>query len=442
MNFSRPAEGAQGRSLSLEQPAEPQLSSVNMGLAWNIGSLGLMGIAGIVANLVVAWYYDASALGSLNQVVAIFMLAGQFGAFGTHLSAQRHLSQHLHDSAERAACLGGALVLLVSTGLLAAIGFGLLGPAIGWLVDSEPVAHGIVLAAPGLFFFVMNKLLLSAHNGLDWLRSYAILQAMRPILLVASLVAIAQAGRPPEDLPFALTVSEGIVCLVGWIRLWGRELAHVDWRRAFAWLPRHRSFGIRSALSNFLLELNTRVDILIVALFMSDAVVGVYSFAAILAEGFVQLPVVVRTVLHARTVRLLIAKDMDALYVLARRVRIRTYFGMAAVVAISVIAFPTLIPLIASTIEVDPAWQVFSILMIGLLLGSGYLPFANILLQGGMPGRHTLLMSALVIVNVIGNFALIPIWGINGAAAASALTFALVPLLIRFSAKRCLGVRL
>ena len=47
-------------------------------------------------------------------------------------------------------------------------------------------------------------------------------------------------------------------------------------------------------MSGILTEVNTRVDILVLGYFHGDTLVGVYSFAAILAEGFSQLPMVVR----------------------------------------------------------------------------------------------------------------------------------------------------
>ena len=169
-----------------------RLGRVGSGLAWNLASLVLMGVAGIAANLVAAWYYDASAIGSLNQVMAAFVLAGQAAALGVHLSAQKHLAEYLHDRAQRAAILGGALLLMAAIAAAVTAAYGASAGWIGRALDSEAVARGIVLSTAGLFFFAMNKLVLGALNGLDRLHAYAGYQALRPVLMIAAMVAIAE----------------------------------------------------------------------------------------------------------------------------------------------------------------------------------------------------------------------------------------------------------
>ena len=47
-----------------------------------------------------------------------------------------------------------------------------------------------------------------------------------------------------------------------------------------------------------LIELNTRVDIIMIGIFMSDEKVGIYSFAALFAEGFYQLLIVLQNIMN------------------------------------------------------------------------------------------------------------------------------------------------
>ena len=47
-----------------------------------------------------------------------------------------------------------------------------------------------------------------------------------------------------------------------------------------------------------LIELNTKVDILMIGFFMGDYNVGIYSFAALFGEGFYQLLIVLQNVLN------------------------------------------------------------------------------------------------------------------------------------------------
>ena len=56
----------------------------------------------------------------------------------------------------------------------------------------------------------------------------------------------------------------------------------------------HLVYGTKSAVSGMLLELNSRVDVLMIGYFLDDARVGIYSFASTLAEGVFQLLVVLQ----------------------------------------------------------------------------------------------------------------------------------------------------
>ena len=44
-----------------------------------------------------------------------------------------------------------------------------------------------------------------------------------------------------------------------------------------SWLKRHLAFGARGLMSGVFLELNTRIDVLAIGLFLSDTDVGTYS---------------------------------------------------------------------------------------------------------------------------------------------------------------------
>ena len=85
---------------------------------------------------------------------------------------------------------------------------------------------------------------------------------------------------------------------------------------------------------------------------------------------------------------------------------------------------------------------VFAILMIGVVLQSGYRPFFGILLQAGYPGTHTCLAATVVGVSVVCNICLIPLFGIYGAAIATALGLLFEAVAISWLSRACLAVRL
>ena len=81
------------------------------------------------------------------------------------------------------------------------------------------------------------------------------------------------------------------------------------------------------------------------------------------------------------------------------------------------------------------------ILTAGVLLYSAFVPLDQALLQGGLPGRQSLLMTGNVLANVLLNLALIPAFGAVGAAVATALAYAISVLSVNLAAWRWLGLR-
>jgi O-antigen/teichoic acid export membrane protein len=92
--------------------------------------------------------------------------------------------------------------------------------------------------------------------------------------------------------------------------------------------------------------------------------------------------------------------------------------------------------------EFASGWLPFGLILLGMTIASGYMPFAQALLMANRPGWHTLMMSSVVFVNVFGNAALIPALGLSGAAAATGLCLVCATVVLRDMVARLVGLRL
>ncbi len=409
---------------------------------WNVGSLAVLAGSGILLNVVIARGVGAEALGVFNQVFAIYIFLSQLSVGGIHLSVLKQISHHVDDPARCARITVSALTACAALStLFALLTYGLGGLA-GRLLDSPGVATGLLWIAPGLIFFALNKVLLNAVNGAAAMRAYAVFQAARFVLIVAGVVAMIGAGLPGAYLAASLTVAEAVLtpCLLVYVerRLWPLRLSSHRQR----WLREHLSFGARGFLSGALGEINTRVDILVLGLFTSDVLVGVYSFAAILAEGFSQLPIVLRRNVDPLLGAAFASNDRQRIERHARDLRRVFYPAMAVIGVLAVVVYPVLLKWLVGDAEFAASSRVFTVLMIGVVINAGYRPFLGILLQSGHPGRHTLLVATLVTANLLGNVLLIPWLGLEGAAIATALVFVLEAVLIKLVAARVCRVKL
>ncbi|HKX46808.1 MAG TPA: polysaccharide biosynthesis C-terminal domain-containing protein, partial [Planctomycetota bacterium] len=306
---------------------------------------------------------------------------------------------------------------------------------------SPGLADGARAAAPGLALFSANKVLLAVVNGLGRMRAFAVYQSLRYVLMPAGVLAAKGLGLPGSQVAFLFTFAEGLLFLA----LLVEHAVVVGFRGSghARWLGVHLRYGAKSVLGGMILELNTRLDVLMLGFFLAtDGPIGVYSLAVAFAEGVLQLLVVLQNNYNPLLARYLAAGDRaELLRLVARGKRLaRLLVGGAGGVA--VLAFPLAAELLMGNPEYRAGWLPFGVLVGGLFLSAGWLPFGQVLLMGGRPAWHTTYMAGALVANAIGNALLIPQLGLAGAALGTSLSFLASGLLLAWLCRRELALRL
>jgi len=410
-------------------------------VSWNVLSLGCLGVVGIILTLVIGKVYGAATLGVFNQVYAAYILLSQFAVGGIHLSVLKHVSESPQNKQQMRPVIFSALILAaVNAAVICSIGFFSLD-TIGRLFDSPAVAQGLYFVLPGLWCFALNKTLLAALNASRQMKAYAFSQAFRYIAMLVLLVACVMKGLPGYVLPVIFTGAE-ILLLVGLIVYTRGLIWPASFRQVFAWTGKHFMFGLKGFGSAVLSEVNTRVDVLMLGLFLSDRIVGLYSFAAVLVEGLLQLMVVVRTNVNPVLSSLFAAGRVEELKKTIER-GVKIFYPVIAFLGIVlIVGFPLLVYIFLPQSPFMAAWPVFGVLMAGMMLSAGYFPFNMLLVQTGFPGYHTVLRAGVVFINIILNVALIPLWGMAGAAVATSLAFISGVFFLKLLVRRTVGIRI
>jgi O-antigen/teichoic acid export membrane protein len=409
-------------------------------LVWNVGSLALAGVCGILVNVLIAKYYDPDALGIFNQVFAFYLLFSQVAVLGVHQSVLNRMAA-TDDAVEQRAITTSALVLAAGIGAVFATVMWLAAGVVGDFLESAEVARGVEYCAPGILFFALSKVALACLNGLRRMRWYAIFFAGRFVLMLIAFLVCAATGVDRATLPIILTVSEAVTFL-GTIVVIRRQVGAIAGATLRRWGGEHLRFGVKGFSSGLLLELNTRVDILILGRYTSDAVVGAYSFAAILAEGFFHLLVVLRTNYAPIVIRLWHEGRRDELVAEVRRARNRIYLASIAAGLVLVGGYVACLPLVTSKPALLESWTYFAVLIGGMVLASGYAPFQPMLLYAGHPGWYSMSILAVVAINAAANLALIPPLGAIGSATGTAISFVAGVAILRGLCRLLLRLRL
>jgi O-antigen/teichoic acid export membrane protein len=411
-------------------------------VAWNLVPVALLGVVGLWLSFAIAIWWGPAAFAVFNLVTTAYFALAVLGTCGLQFSVLRAVAEQPDDRERVAAVVVGALLPAVVLAAAAAGALVALRPLLaGWL-DSPAVGEGMLWAAPGLFCFVVNKVLLGVVNGLRRMRAFAVYTSLRYLLIAAGLVIERTAHVASDHLAALWTFTEGVLLVV----LLGELVATVRLSRAAGWrvwMKRHLDYGVRSVVATLAYEINTKLDVWMLGVLIADkAAVGVYALAAALNEGVMQLAIVVQNNLDPILARLIAERDhveVDALVLRSRRWFVPGLVGMCAAAAA---LFPAAIPWLVGNPVFAGGTVPFVILMGGLALASPYLPFAHVLLMGSQPGWHTALLVATLAVNVAGNLALAPRFGTSGAAMSTAATVVISALLLRGLARRRVGVHL
>ena len=411
-------------------------------IVWNIVPVALLGVVGLALSFAIARWWGASAYAVFNQVTIAYFAFAVVGACGVQYAVLRAVAEAPDDRERVAAVVVGALVPCLVLAAAATGAFALVRPWIVRWLDSPAVGEGMLWTAPGLFCFVVNKVLLGVVNGLRRMRAFAIYTSLRYVLIAAGL-GIARAQHiAPDHVAGIWTFAEVTLLLV----LLGELVATVHLRCAggwTAWTGRHLRYGARGVVATLAYELNTKLDVWMLGVLVADTgAVGVYAFAAALSEGVMQLAVVVQNNLDPLLARLYADRELAELHALMRRSRRWFVPALVAICTAAAAVFPVAIPWLIGNPGFAAGSIPFAILMAGIVIASPYLPFAHLLLMAKRPGWHTVLLVAAITVNAIGNVVLIPRLGLAGAAISMAGTVVVSALVLRGLARRRIGVRL
>ncbi len=411
------------------------------GLAWNASSLVILGLSGFAMLAAIERLFGGEVLGRFQLVWGAYVILSQLGVGGLDRSVLRAVAEARGNRSRVAALAWGALLPAVCLALLVGALFALAAQPFAAAMGSPDVATGVLVAAPGLVFFSVNKVLLGVVNGLGRMRAFACYQALRYLLMPASVVAMHGLGWEGAWVPALFSLTEGALLLV----LAGEFSATVG--RPEPGVQRemgpHLRFGLRSVLAGVILELNTRLDVLMLGYFLtSDGPVGIYSLAVAVAEGVFQLVVVMQNNYNPILARHLAARRHAELASVVAVGKRRAWTALLAVGVVSVALFPLGAELLMGGPGYRDAWLPYAILMGSICLAAGWLPFGQILLMGNRPGWHTLLMTGVLGMNFLGNALLIPHLGLAGAAVGTGLAFLVSAALTVLLSRKALGFKL
>lgn len=183
--------------------------------------------------------------------------------------------------------------------------------------------------------------------------------------------------------------------------------------------------GVLFALALFIIQINYRIDIFLLKSMVPMDDIGVYSVGVSLSEILWQIPSAIAVVILARTAT---SNSDSQKYRVAQALRV-SLLTMAVVSFTAVIVLNYLIPVLYGA-DYSRSIVVNRILMIGTVIFTFYKILNSRIAGQGKPLITLMLFIPCLLVKVMMNLWLVPIYGINGAAWASNISYLLASALI------------
>jgi O-antigen/teichoic acid export membrane protein len=407
-------------------------------IAWSMGSFFTLAISGIVINIVVTAFRDAAALGVFNQAYAVYIIISQFAVWGIHYSVLRYAAYFEKAPNKRGRMLFSAGVLALLSGAIFAFLTVLTAPLTTFLFDSADTGVAIQYAALGLILFPLNKVLLAYLNGMREIKAFSILQGMRYFLVMLFVSIVVATSLPIEYATLAFFFAEVFTTLGLIIFLWQRQ-HHIYLAYSNMWVLKHLKFGTKGLAGGMFAEVNSRVDVLLIGIFLSDRATGIYSFAAMLVDGLYHILAMVRINFNP----LLVVAVRDKAWTQAKHLRsqlgkiiLPIIFILSIFLVLAYLIFANWIVPGKGLLEGLPS---LLILLCGLNMICIFVPLDNLMVVSGHPGYQAAQQIMAVAANSIIAIILLPLFGIEGAALGTATSYLVGISMMIFFTRRLLG---
>ncbi|MDP7319723.1 MAG: oligosaccharide flippase family protein [Bacteriovoracaceae bacterium] len=409
-------------------------------VSWNVVSFLVVGVSGILLNVLIGRYYGASLLGAFNINFAVYIFLSQLAVFGIHLSVLKYVSHHEHNDPDLELIVSSALYLVITTSLTVTTLSNFLTPLLGNIFNSELVQKTWVPLSIGLFFFALNKTLLNILNGLRLMHFFAVAQALRYIFALLITISFILLNVDGSHIGFVISLSEIFLSII-LLTIVLTTVSLTSPKKCTAWIVAHLTFGKHSIIGGIMSELNTRVDVLVLGVMVNDALVGIYTVALMIFEGFVQIAMILRNNYNPIISKLINNKELTRLADVIKSGRNKFYLVMLGLALTSFIVYPFFVKFFIGP-EFISSVKLYIILMTGVILSAGYLPFDMLLSQSGHPKAQSFYKSSVVLGNVLLNFIFIYYFGLVGAAIATCLVFLLSVILLKALAAKYILIRI
>lgn len=286
----------------------------------------------------------------------------------------------------------------------------------GYMQAVTPLQLGLMLLS--IPFGLLNLYWLSVLWGMDFIGKYNLALLVQFVVLSLGVSAAAALGCLTVTTGFGIWVAGNILTTLYMLPDMAKIVRGGFHMFSLSYVRRTIGYGAKSYLANVMMVINYRLDLFIIAGFLPLSQVGLYTTAVTLAEMVGYLGNAVNTALIPK----LASEKDDLTFSMTPKVtRLTILLTLIAALGMAVIAYPLILLFFGA--RFSGAFYPLLLLLPGIVALGGSVVLSGDLMARGKPIYSSIASGITVVLTLILDFTLIPLWGIMGASIASSLVY-------------------
>jgi len=413
-------------------------SSLIQDIAYTMTSFIVLSISGILINVIITLTRDAQSLGIFNLSYIIYLILGQIATIGVQYSVLRNSARHKEDKNILGKLLGTGAIMTIFSGILSACILFWSCHELKSYFSNESTALAIAYSSFGLILFPLNKVSQAYLNGLRCMKAFSIIQGFRYIMVMALVAIVSLSSLPIQYASLSFLAAEVITAILAWGYIYYKTpLGPLIFD--YQWMKNHWFFGLNAFWFTILADVSSKMDVLLIAFFLNERSVGIYSFLAMLVDGLYHAIAMIRINFNPTLVAVLNEnKWPDAQQMLLKSkqyiIPVTLFLAFLIFICFCILAF-----VIEPNKGLEQGMIPLIILLTGLTAISFFIPFDNLMVVSGHPGYQTLQQIAVVLTNLAVTTTLIFSLGITGAAIGTIVGYLVGVVVLVILTRRLIG---
>lgn len=409
--------------------------SLDVGWAF-IASIIPLGV-GLLLRIFFGNYLGPAGLGLYSLALIFYTVATMVGSLGIPTATVKYVAEYRDKRDQLNSFISCSYVNSIIFGVLFFLLFYFLAPYIAGFFNKPELTTAIQIVSLGLPFYILSYTVFRLFNGLRRMGSYSFGLIFRSVLILIFSVTFIFMDMGVNGTMWAIVISEVVTTVA--VLILSRNIFSfmlIDYLKETRELI---TFGVQVLITDGTFFLDINIDTIIVGYFLTSQQVGIYSIAVMFAQLLFIIPGAMAQVTYPMLTEFY-HKDLTSAMKSTLSKSMKYSFYVSSLLGLGVILFSSNIIALLLPPIFQEAVIPLTIIVFSLILYAPTTSIGSLWNAVGKPYIMSIMGIIFVALNAIVNIALIPIYGIMGAAIATSTTYLIRPSPSFYLWKRILNI--